>query len=196
MFSATIQAVSRGHRVHCEVLGEFQFTGGTMYLHNQGGVFQSNDPTTGALETIQWLGLQGLAKVSNLGASRLGNARSVTSTLNATDATIKEYFADQATEIRGRRFRFWGQFYDADLQPLDPRFHIYTGIGDRLRMQKTGPKVRTITLMLEDMFVRRRRSASSMVTQSDQIRRDPDSSGFIYVPEMVDKTINLFDANN
>jgi hypothetical protein len=79
---------------------------------------------------------------------------------------------------------------------VDAKFHIYTGIGDRLRMSKSGPQSRSLSLMLEDMVARRRRSANQMVTHADQQLRDPGSTGFIYVPKMVDKTLNLFDAKN
>ena len=197
MFSQTIQEAARGNWVFLATLGEFQFVSGTMYLHNGGGVLRSNDPDTGALETaIGWNGLQGLATVSNLGASRIGQSRQVTCTLDAEDATIKELFADQQNQIKGRKFRFWGQFYDKDLQPLDPRFHVYTGTGDKLRLTRSGPSSRRIELFLEDRFVRRRRSSNAMVTHSDQQSRDPGSTGFIYVNQMIDQTLNLFDARN
>ncbi|TPM55353.1 hypothetical protein FJ959_18280 [Mesorhizobium sp. B2-2-4] len=196
MFSQTIREHTRGNRVHLVVLGEFQFVSGTMYLHNEGGILRSND-TAGAFDAaIDWKGLQGLATVSGLGASKVGSSRQVTCSLNAEDVTIKTLFADQQAQVKGRRFRFWGQFYDADLQPLDPRFHLYTGTGDRLRMTKTGPSSRQVDLLLEDFLVRRRRSANSMITNTDQQSRDPGSTGFMYVNQMVDKTLNLFDARS
>lgn len=196
MFSQTIKEATRGHLVHLLVLGEFQFLSGTMYLHNEGGIAKSKD-ANGNLESIEWKGLQGLARVSGLGASKIGASRSVTCSISAEDATIKSMFTDvQQREVKGRRFRFWGQFYDADALPIDPRFHLYTGTGDRLRMTKQGPSARTIELVLEDMLVRRRRSANSMVTNSDQQHRDPGSTGFMYVNQMVDQTLNLFDARN
>lgn len=195
MFSETIRTVARGHRVHVALLCELQFTSGTKYLHNEGMILRSRG-FDGELETMQWKGLQGLATVSNLGASKVGASRQVTCTLNAEDAQIKSIFAEQNTHVKGRKFRFWGQFYNSDLNPLDPRFHIYTGIGDRLRMNKSGPRSRLIELMLEDRFVRRRRSANAMVTHSDQQTRDPGSTGFMYVSQMVDKTLNLFDAKD
>lgn len=196
MFSATIREAARGNWVYLEVLAELQFVSQTMYLHPAGGVLKSRDPDTGALEDIAWNGLQGLARISNLGASRIGQSRQVTCTLNAEDSQIKELFADQEAEVKGRKFRFWGQFYTHDLAPLDPRFHIYTGTGDRLRMQKSGPSSRVITLFLEDRLVRRRRTAAEMVTHSDQQARDPGSTGFIFVNQMIDQTLNLFDARN
>lgn len=196
MFSQTIKVAARGARVHCVVLCELQFVSGTAYHHNEGGILKSRG-FDGSLESIQWKGVQGLASVSNLGASKVGESRQVTCTLNAESAQIKEWFFEsEQREVKGRRFRFWGQFYDADLQPLDPRFHIYTGLGDKLRMVKSGATTRKITLLLEDFFARRRRSANSMVTHSDQQQRDPGSTGFIFVQKMVDKTLNLFDANN
>lgn len=196
MLSQTMKVAARGHRVHCVVLCELQFASGTVYYHNEGGVLMSRG-FDGEMESIRWLGLQGLASVSNLGASKVGESRSVTCKLNAESAQIKEwFFQSEQREVKGRRFRFWRQFYDADLQPLDPRGHVYTGFGDKLRMAKSGPTTRTITLLLEDYFARRRRSANSMVTQSDQQLRDPGSTGFIFVPQMIDKTLNLFDANN
>ncbi|MER8827237.1 hypothetical protein NKH73_14205 [Mesorhizobium sp. M0938] len=194
MFSQTIKEYLRGNHVHLLVLGEFQFLSGTQYLHNQGGIAISRG-FDGAKESIQWKGLQGLARVSNLGASKIGASRQVTCTLNADDPTLKTLFAEHQRDIRGRFFRFWGQFYNSDIQPLDPRFHLYTGIGDRLSMNKSGPSSRTLTLMLEDWFVRRRRSANSMITNSDQQKRDPGSTGFMYVNQMIDKSLNLFDAN-
>lgn len=196
MFSDTIKVAARGHRIHCVVLGEMQFSSGTMYAHNERGVLRSRG-FDGNIESIGWNGMQGLAKVSNLGASKIGQSRQVTATLNMEDKTIKEwFFEEEQRQVNGRRFRFWGQFYDDDLAPLDPRFHIYTGIGDKLRMSKSGPSSRTITLMIEDRFVRRRRSANSMITHSDQQKRDPGNTGFIYVQKMVDQTLNLFDARN
>ncbi|RWX78256.1 hypothetical protein EPK99_06380 [Neorhizobium lilium] len=196
MFSQTIKEASRGNRVHCSVLAEMQFISGTEYVHNEGGILRTRG-FAGSIEAIDWKGMQGLASISNLGASKLGSSRQVTCTLNMEDVLIKEWFFEsQQREIRGRRFRFWGQFYDADLMPLDPRFHIYTGVGDRLRMTKSGPSSRQIILLLEDLFVRRRRSANSMITNSDQQQRDPGSTGFIYVQKMVDQTLNLFDARN
>lgn len=195
MFSQTIRAYTRGHRVEIAVLAELGFATKTMHVHNGGGILASQG-FDGALEAIQWLGLQGLATVSNLGASKLGASRQVTATLNVEDEFIKSTFADQGREVKGRRFRFWGQFYDHDMTPLDPRFHIYSGIGDRLRMSKDGPSSRVIELMLEDMLVRRRRSANSMVTHSDQQSRDPGNTGMIFVQRMTDMTLNLFDARN
>lgn len=196
MFSQTVKEYTRGHRVHLLVLGEFQFDSGTMYLHNEGGIARSR-AQNGTIENIDWKGLQGLARVSGLGASKVGASRSVTCSLSAEDADIKSMFTDpQQREIKGRKFRFWGQFYDEDMQPLDPRFHLYTGTGDRLRMTKQGPRTRTVELILEDMLVRRRRSANAMVTHSDQQLRDPGSTGFMYVAQMVDQTLNLFDAGN
>lgn len=196
MFSQTVKEYTRGNRVHLVALCEMQFTSGTMYLHNEGGIAKSKD-VSGNIESIDWKGLQGLARVSGLGASKIGASRSVTCSLNMEDQQIKAMFFDSAQRaVKGRRFRFWGQFYDADGQPLDPRFHIYTGTGDRLRMTKQGPSSRTIDLMLEDLLVRRRRSANSMITNSDQQQRDPGSTGFMFVNEMVDHTLNLFDARN
>lgn len=194
MFSEAVKVYLRGNRVHLATLGEFQFTSGTMYLHNGGGILVSKG-FGGELETIPWKGLQGLATVSNLGASKVGASRQVKCTLQAEDPEIKAIFADMQRDVRGRKFRFWGQFYDANLQPLDPRFHLYTGIGDRLRMSKSGPRQRQVEMMLEDFFVRRRRSANSMLTHSDQQKRDLASTGFIFVQKMVDQTLNLFDAN-
>ncbi|MCC2608394.1 hypothetical protein [Neorhizobium petrolearium] len=196
MLSETIRWATRGHRVHCVILAELQFDSGTMYVHNEGGILRSRG-FDGQIEAIDWKGLQGLATVSGLGASKIGAARQVTCTLNVESANIKEWFFErEQREIKGRRFRFWRQFYDADLQPLDPRGHVYTGLGDRLKMSKSGPSSRQIVLMLEDYFVRRRRSANSMVTHSDQQQRDPGSTGFMYVQKMVDQTLNLFDARN
>jgi hypothetical protein len=195
MFSETIKTYARKHAVGFGVLCELQFTTGTKYVHQAGGILSSRD-TNGDLEDIQWLGLQGYATVTNLGASRVGAARQVNCTLKAEDEWIKEAFADQSREIKGRTFRFWGQFYDEDLTPLDPRFHLYTGTGDTISMQKSGPSSRIIALNLEDFFVRRKRSANSMVTNTDQQSRDPGSYGFIYVMKMVDQTLNLYDTNN
>ncbi|MBB4103009.1 hypothetical protein [Allorhizobium borbori] len=195
MFSEVIKANARGHVVHCAVLLEMQFLSGTMYVHNGGGVLYSRS-AAGALEGIKWLGLQGMATVSGLGASRIGASRQVSCALVADDATIREYFfEEEQRQIKGRKFRFWGQFYEG-LRPLDSRFHIYTGIGDRLRMVKEGATSRKITLLLEDRFSRRRRSANLMVTHSDQQTRDPGNTGFIYVQKMVDQTLNLYDARN
>lgn len=194
MFSQTIKIAARGHRVHCVVLAEMQFVSSTMYVHNEGGILNSRG-FDGEMESIKWLGMQGLATVSNLGASKVGASRQVTCALNAENSQIKEwFFEEEQREVKGRRFRFWGQFYDADLQPLDSRFHIYTGIGDKLQMNRSGPSTRQITLLLEDFFVRRRRSANAMVTNSDQQQRDPGSTGFIFVQKMIDQTLNLFDA--
>jgi hypothetical protein len=196
MFSQTIKVAARGNRVHCVVLAELQFVSGTMYVHNEGGVLVSRG-TNGQKEAIQWRGMQGLASVSNLGASKIGASRQVTCSLNAESAQIKEwFFEEEQRQIKGRRFRFWGQFYDRNFEPLDPRFHIYTGIGDKLRLAKSGASSRQISLLLEDWFSRRRRSANSMVTNSDQQQRDPGSTGFMYVQRMVDQTLNLFDAGN
>ncbi|MER9199667.1 hypothetical protein NKH74_10660 [Mesorhizobium sp. M0933] len=163
-------------------------------MHNEGGIAISRG-FDGAKESIHWKGLQGLAKVSNLGASKIGASRQVTCTLNVENAELKTLFAEHQRDVRGRFFRFWGQFYDRDLQPIDPRFHIYTGIGDRLSMNKTGPSSRTLTLMLEDIFVRRRRSANSMITNTDQQQRDPNSTGFMYVSQMIDKNLNIYDMH-
>lgn len=196
MFSDVLRLKARGHGVHCEVLAELQFLSGTMFVHNGGGILKTRSGA-GSIEGIDWLGLQGRAQVSGLGASRMGQSRQVSCTLNMDDQSVRDwFFEDEQRAVVGRKFRFWGQFYDDDLQPIDARFHIYTGIGDRLRMKKSGPQARSITLMLEDMISRRRRSANRMVTQADQQSRDPTSTGFIYVPRMVDKTLNLFDARN
>ncbi|WP_454287078.1 hypothetical protein [Rhizobium arsenicireducens] len=196
MLSETMKRVARGHRVHCVVLAELQYLSGTMYIHNEGGVLRSRG-FDGEIEAIEWKGLQGLATVSGLGASKIGASRQVTATLNMEDAQIKEWFFEAGQrEISGRRFRFWRQFYDGDLNPLDPREHLYTGIGDTLRMSKSGPRSRQIVLKLEDRLVRRRRSANMMLTHSDQQQRDPGNTGFIYVQKMVDQTLNLFDARN
>ncbi|KQS90297.1 hypothetical protein [Rhizobium sp. Leaf386] len=194
MFSTVIRRASRRHRVHIAVLGEFRFVGGTMFLHNEGGVLRSRG-FDGEIEAINWKGMQGLARVSGLGASKIGQSRQVTCSLKAESQTLKDYFfGEDQRQVRGRKFVFWGQFYDDDLMPLDPRFHIYTGIGDKLRMIKSGPKTREITLLLEDRLVRRRRSANAMVTHDDQQLRDPGSTGFIYVQKMLDQSLNLFDA--
>lgn len=194
MFSETVRRYARGHSVGFLVLAELQFDSRTLYLHNEGGVATSRG-SDGAIEPMAWKGLQGFATISGLGASSIGTSRQITCTLDAEDSIIKQaFFFDDQRAIRGRTCRFWGQFYDGDNVPLDPRFHIYTGIGDRLRMSKSGPSTRRVELMLEDFFVRRRRSANRMVTHEDQQSRDPGSTGFIYVAQMVDKVLNLFDA--
>jgi hypothetical protein len=195
MFSETIRARLRGHHVQAEVLAELKFTSRTMYVHNGGGTLLSKS-AGGALEAIQWQGLDGKARVSGLGASSVGNARSVTVGLDAGDDEIRILFGAQEAEVRDRPFVFWGQFYDENLAPLDPRFHLYTGFGDKLRMQKQGPSSRAIDLFLEDALVRRRRSANSVVSHADQQLRDPGSTGFVYAPEMADKILNLFDAGD
>jgi hypothetical protein len=196
MFSNAIRMMARGNRVQCEVLCELQFLSGPMYVHNGGGILQTRD-FDGEIEDVEWLGLQGRAQISGLGSSRMGESRSVTCSLNLDDQTIRDWFFEsEQRAVKGRKFRFWGQFYDADCKPVDAKFHIYTGIGDRLRMSKSGPQSRSLSLMLEDMVARRRRSANQMVTHADQQLRDPGSTGFIYVPKMVDKTLNLFDAKN
>lgn len=194
MFSQTIKEYTRGNRVNMLVLGEFQFASRTLYLHNEGGIAKSRG-FDGQIEAILWKGLQGRARVSNLGASKIGASRQVSCSLDAENQALKTDFASGQRDIRGRFFRFWGQFYNSDLQPIDPRFHIYSGIGDRLSMSKSGPSSRTLTLSLEDWFVRRRRSANSTITHSDQQSRDPGNIGFIFVNQMIDKTLNLFDAN-
>lgn len=196
MFSSTIQAYARGRRPKMAVLCEARFLTKTLYLHNGGGLLLSRHHVTGNIETTQWMGLQGAAQISGLGASTIGNSRKVTVSLALTDETIRAKFTEQETEVKGRKFVFWGQWYDEDGSPLDPKFHIYSGEGDKLAMQKEGPSARVFTLSLEDWFARRRRSANSFVTNPDQQMRDPDSTGFIYVNTMVDKTLNLFDAKN
>lgn len=196
MLSETMRHVARGHRVYCAVLAEMQYLSGSMYLHNGGGVLRSRG-FDGGIEAINWKGLQGLATVSGLGASKIGASRQVTCTLNMDDAQIREWFFEAGQrEISGRRFRFWRQFYDGDLNPLDPREHVYTGMGDTLRMSKSGARSRQIVLKLEDRLVRRRRSANQMLTHSDSQIRDQGNTGFIYVQKMVDQTLNLFDARN
>lgn len=196
MLSETMKLVARGHRVHCVVLAELQFLSGTMFVHNEGGLLRSRG-VDGVIEAIDWRGLQGRATVSGLGASKIGASRQVTCTLNMDDAQIKEWFFEaQQREIRGQKFRFWRQFYDDDLNPLDAKSHLYSGVGDRLRMRKEGARSRQVQLFIEDFFVRRRRSANSMMTHSDQQLRDPGNTGNIYVQKMVDQTLNLFDARN
>lgn len=196
MLSDRMKVLARGHRVHCVVLAEMQYLSGTMYLHNEGGVLRSRG-FDGEIEDIAWKGLQGLATVSGLGASKIGASRQVTCTLNMDDVTIKSMFFEAGQrEISGRRFRFWRQFFDEDFNPIDAREHVYTGIGDTLRMSKSGPRSRQIVLNLEDKLVRRRRSASQMLTHSDSQLRDPGNTGLIYVQKMVDQTLNLFDARN
>lgn len=191
MFSETIRAMTRGHYVQLEVLAELRFAGGTMYVHNGHQVIKSQDGQ-------EWLPLGGRGRVSGLGASSLGDARSTTIGLDAEDAAIKDIFKDQRAEIDGRLMRFWGQFFDADgnLQPLDAKFHIATQIGDRLRMSREGPRRRLVEAMLEDYFARRRRSANRVVSHADQQMRDPGSTGFVYVNEMVDKVVTLFDQQD
>lgn len=196
MLSETMKLVARGHRVHCAVLAELQYLSGAMYIHNGGGILRSRG-FDGGIEAVNWKGLQGQAAVSGLGASKIGASRQVTCTLNMDDAQLKEWFFEAGQrEISGRRFRFWRQFYDGDLNPIDPREHLYTGIGDTLRMSKSGPRSRQIVLKLEDKLVRRRRSANQMLTHSDSQLRDPGNTGCIYVQKMVDQTLNLFDARN
>ena len=196
MLSERMKLLARGHRVHCVVLAELQYLSGTMYIHNEGGILRSRG-FDGEIEATQWKGLQGLASVSGLGASKIGAARQVTCTLNMEDTQIKSMFFEAGQrEISGRRFRFWRQYYDSDLDPIDPREHVYTGIGDTLKMTKSGARSRQIVLKLEDKLVRRRRSASQMLTHSDSQLRDPGNTGCIYVQKMVDQTLNLFDARN
>lgn len=195
MFSATIQAYARGRRPKMAVLCEARFATKTMYLHNGGGIIMSRD-LSDVIEATQWMGLQGAAQISGLGASTIGNSRKVTVSLALTDDAIRARFAEQETEVKGQKFVFWGQWYDEDGVPLDPKFHIYSGEGDKLTMQKQGPSSRVFTLSLEDWFARRRRSANSFVTNPDQQQRDPGTTGFIYVNTMVDKTLNLYDAKD
>ncbi|NGO50421.1 hypothetical protein [Allomesorhizobium camelthorni] len=189
MFSETIRARTRGHFVGLEALFELRFLSKTFYLHNGGGQLKSKDGQ-------EWTGLDGAGRVSGLGASSIGNSRMVQIGLDAEDADIKTLFQDQRTEVEGRKIVVWGQFYDEDLTPLDPKFHHYTGYGDRLQMQKRGPRSRSMDLKIEDFFARRRRSAHAVVSHADQQMRDPTATGFIYQPEMVDKILNLFDARD
>lgn len=196
MFSDAVKRATRSNRVNCTYLCELQFTSGTMYVHNGGGILLSRG-VDGEIEDIQWKGLQGLAAVSGLGASKIGSSKQVTCTLNMESADVKSwFFGAEQRAVKNRKFRFWGQFYDENNQPLDSRFHIYTGIGDRLKMSKSGPRSREIVLLLEDRLTRRRRSANLMITHSDQQKRDPNSTGFTYVQKMLDQSLNLFDANN
>lgn len=196
MLSDTIRRAVRGHRVHCAILAELQFEGGTMYVHNERGILHSR-ALDGEMESIQWLGLSGCASVSGLGASKIGASRQASVTLDVENSKLKEFFFERDQRaVKGRMFRFWRQFYDEDLVPIDPRGHVYTGIGDKLRMSKSGASSRQLVLSLEDYTARRRRSANSMVTHSDHQTRDKGSTGFIYVQKMLDQTLNLFDARN
>lgn len=195
MFSETIRARTRGHRVGLETLAELRFVAKTHYFHNGSGQLKSKDQG-GAVEAFTWVGLDGLGKVTPLAASRVGDARSVTMGLDSEDAEAKVMFAEQRTDVLDREIVFWGQFYDADLNPLDPKFHIQTVIGDRLRKKKQGPRQRGLELVAEDFFIRRRRSAHAVVSHADQQMRDPTATAFIYQPIMVDKILNLYNSDD
>lgn len=179
----------RGHVINAETLFELRFAAGTLFVHNGGGQLQSYDGQ-------EWTGLDGAGRVSGLGASSIGQSRSVTIGLDAEDAEIKILFKEQRQDVEGRKVIAWVQFYDENLTPLDAKFHHYTGIADRLTMKKQGPSSRAMDLSLEDFFARRRRSAHGVVTHADQQMRDPTAIGFIYQADMVDKIINLYDAKD
>lgn len=195
MFSNTLRERTRGHRVALEGLVELRFVTKTHYFHNGSGQLKSR-ALDGSIEDVVWTGLDGMGRVSGLGASRIGDNRSVTIGMDCEDPEIKLLFMEQKADVYDRDVVFWGQFYDEDLNPIDPKFHIYSGIADRLRMSKRGPRTRSIELVIEDFFARRRRSSHRVVSHADQQARDPGNTGFVYQQAMIDKILTLYDSDD
>lgn len=173
--------------INATLLCETQFKSETMLLHNGTGILLSADGR-------EWQGIGGQASFEGLQSSTMNEARSSTVTLNSQEQIFLDAFENQVTEVKGRKFIFYLQAYNAQLQPIGTLYQIYTGIGDFMRMSVEQGGGRMLSLSMEDRGAARRKNAHSRITQSDQNKRDPGSTGFAQVNAFKEWTINLYDA--
>lgn len=175
--SAMITAIAAG-TVYPILFGEFDFSGGTIYVNN--GPF----PVTWNAHT--WVGLGKFVSVQPIRETADVNANNVSFVLNGVDsALIAELFGNRS---RGRWCYLWlGCFNSSGTLLADPQM-VFAGRMDQPVINDQG-QTASINLSAESRLVDLQRPRERRYTDQDQKAYYPTDTFFMFVAGLQDRQI-------
>ncbi|MCF7700557.1 hypothetical protein [Loktanella sp. M215] len=141
-----------------------------------------------------WQGVGSLIGVSEIPASMMATAESVTLTLEGATSEMQELARAATSRVRDRSIVIYQQFFDVTpidvnqqpWSPLMPAFAVYSGKMDRMTYsaERDGDAayLRTIELSTYNLFTNRNAPANGLWTDSDTQRRYPGDKGAARMP--------------
>lgn len=175
--SALVAALQAGRSLMLEYLVEMRFASGTMYVWTGVGPFRDANGQV-------WQGIGRLGSISDFDRN-LVSGQTPTLALSGVDPTIAARALAASSEIKGRWFRIFEQYFDLKtLAPVDVPSAVYAGIMDRATMTATGLEA-TIKVTTTTLLFRRRRVALAYLSDGTQQTLYPGDTGFSEMARLV-----------
>lgn len=185
MFPETMQAMREGRRVSVQRLHYFDFKSGPVHAWEGFGDFISHDGRT-------WTGAGPVVRVEGGGYSSGLAAGNLKLTVSIERDDVSDQIINAAInsqeEVYGRRYFTAFQFFDDDLQKLDPYRPYFIGVMDRMTYRATAV-TRELTLNIEGPFVRKKTPRLMYFTDRDQRRRKSNDGFLQYISTLQSKAV-------
>lgn len=179
-FSGTLAAIAAGRTVALAVLIDFDFVGGHRYVWTGAGTL--------VVDGIEWLGVGAYGSITGVDFGVNDSADRVVFGLSGVDPDFAG-LVQESDDVDGRDVTIYGQFLDADSQPLDDKWTIRQLIMDRMGYAAAGPADRSISLPAETIFTNRNRAANGFYSDRDQHARFAGDLGCEFIPTLRFKTV-------
>lgn len=181
----TIAAMKRDGAINAGILHYLAFKGNATYLWMGSGPLKTADK-------IVWTGIGEAVTVEGGGQQAGFVANNLTLTLAASEDVITDELVAAAinseTQVYGRRYVMYLQFFDAEWQPTDNYRAIYSGVMDRMSF-KHSADLRQLILNVESPFVRRRSPRLETFSFTAQKSKFPDDMMLEFMSDLKNKTV-------
>ena len=185
-FPESIATMRAGGRINAGVLHFMDFADDPTYLWMGFGDLVT---TNGLL----WRGMGDAVTIEG-GGQQIGVvANNLSITLAGSSDVITDDFTAKAleseTQVYGRRYRMYIQFFTEDWQPADSYRTIYVGVMDRMTFKRSAD-LRQITLNIESPFVRRRVPRLELFSDRDQKSKYPTDRALEFMSDLKQKSVD------
>lgn len=180
-FNATLAAVAAGRTVRASLLVFFDF------LEDPMRVWPGSGPLIAG--GYEWSGLGEIGSIEGLEQAIGTVAPTTTFNLSGVSPEIVTLARQSSDRVKGRAAVVYIQFFDAEWQPLDQPYAVWTGVLDQMKYMASGPSQRTVTVSAEGLWTNRRRPKYGLYTDRDQKARFPGDRGLELVTTLASKAV-------
>jgi hypothetical protein len=194
-FDPVIEAESLKQHVRCGLFFECQFKSQTLYIwEGDGTLTRDGHDWQGLGPTADPNGQGPIVQIDNLEQSINGTANSLMITFSGVDSRITSAASQDSAnqEIEGQKLKVSQGWFRTDVEallPLGSMLPMGTWLFQKPAFITDGPKLRTIQVACETLFVQRSRGPYGMWTDRDQQRRFPGDTGCNFIPVLVNTTV-------
>lgn len=136
------------------------------------------------LDGVEWSGLGDLGRISPLEAASESVSPVVTVTLAGVKGPMLARALATVDQVEGQSIRIWIQYYGPDLRRLGTRRHVYTGIMDSLRINRSDAVTGTVEVDVQWLLADGATAAYAWLSDEDVQAEHPGDRIAEFVSQM------------